>query len=1376
MFLLPAIGAWVSDGIILYIHFVKGGSSTSQPVAFDLEKNNYDLYCGSFGTTNCRRLKTIEGLFSNFSDIEEVSDVSSFPVAVLNETVGDSILFGSDNVEDESSSSVVLSSDSDEPQQDRSPSDKNESIGISVVAIESSTGYLALLAIVRLVLLSLPLSYAAFYGTRVICLVGHYIFEGGSAMVVVGHMMAILILNPSSFSIKSNAADPVGDSAIDGMGGVDDSLFENAWALLTLSLVSILLHFLIVLHVRSTGPATQDWLYEERKRKRKRMAYAIAARNHGFRGKGLGSNDMIMVSGDHGSDQEEEGADETPLLLPGGNGLSEDKNLSNNSRLSFNSDHWRERFRCLPEQYEVFISEAQARLDAARRMWMSRLEDASHGQEGVRDATDIENGEFVSSPLSAPTSILSQAIHSAATNATQLQTKLGRPDPFKVLLQLFAYEDVWTNHRLDLAFSCEQTNRSNAASDTSGVSDKRRAALSFYAPQLLSFLLHGAYFDISSKLEEWVLKQCSRDLHFAHRCFWFLRAWCLGSQQQKPSHNRIRSGGSLGELNGSSFVLDPTSRLNARSEVAFNQLRGSETNLYLSYCQGLLAGSRYQNYSSKSNSSIVDMETSYLRFNSDGTSEGLAGSSPSKFSHDERVLIEELLQRVIKQGSKPATKAQYGGVKDNIRVDIEVGGDFANSPSALATAVEKGLVPIDPRTGFHSTQHLDCITSPQKYGFLPLNNSGEPYQEKRQACDAVSLFLSAPMFLDALLSIADDLMDVPKANRTVSLRQRLQSLEVELLPSNVVYLPIGLGNMQHRVWRIVSDESLALSTNERVPCIVTLEVIDYAYTDPTSSNVSDDSAITLAWVNDPRPPKRHSTLIDKMAKYTQEGLRRLDDHFSQHGDGKSGVIERRRTDFMQQRNESWKKYSPVQLVESVDEGDDASSCSHDEEAPAENGHRDDHDGLLFELCPPPPLGGSPSPLHEPCDEIPPLVHSATDDDEIKLNAVQASPLDAPQTPTKFEKASESSMGQWSTPTSARKPSVKLRKRMNFIGEISEEDSDDNSPQAKQRKRIAIPPSSKNIQRSDSAPVEVSNPALANGPAPTVVFKEDWKTKTERLRNSSVYGSHDGWRLLPILIKSNDDLRQEQLASQLIQRMALILAKANIPVWLYPYEIVALTGRGGIIECVPDTISIDSLKRNDPDFTDLKSFYTQHFGSQGSNALCNAKANFVESLAAYSIVCFLMQIKDRHNGNILLDNKGHIIHIDFGFYFLSSPGKNSGFESAPFKLTRDFVSLMDGPDSRTFAKFRELCYKTFIELRKNCYQITLLVEMLMEGNEDLACFRGTPEEAVRGLKERFRLDLNDMACLKYVDSLIDESLENWRTRWYDRYQRFCVGVM
>ena len=60
-------------------------------------------------------------------------------------------------------------------------------------------------------------------------------------------------------------------------------------------------------------------------------------------------------------------------------------------------------------------------------------------------------------------------------------------------------------------------------------------------------------------------------------------------------------------------------------------------------------------------------------------------------------------------------------------------------------------------------------------------------------------------------------------------------------------------------------------------------------------------------------------------------------------------------------------------------------------------------------------------------------------------------------------------------------------------------------------------------------------------------------------------------------------------------------------------------------------------------------------------------------SAYCIVSYLIQVKDRHNGNILLDHEGHLIHIDFGFILSNSP-RNLGFENSPFKLTQEFIDV------------------------------------------------------------------------------------------------------
>lgn len=294
----------------------------------------------------------------------------------------------------------------------------------------------------------------------------------------------------------------------------------------------------------------------------------------------------------------------------------------------------------------------------------------------------------------------------------------------------------------------------------------------------------------------------------------------------------------------------------------------------------------------------------------------------------------------------------------------------------------------------------------------------------------------------------------------------------------------------------------------------------------------------------------------------------------------------------------------------------------------------------------------------------------------------------------------------------------------------------------------------------------------------VIFKERWEEKERRIRAKSRYSHLPGWRLVPIIYKSNDDLRQEQFASQLIAQFAAIFRAADLPLWLRPYDILATSPTSGFIEAIPDTVSIHSLKEKDPAYTTLEDFFVRHFGrgDPDSARLTAARRNFVASLAAYSIVCYVLQIKDRHNGNILIDAEGHVVHIDFGFILSNSPGGGANFERAPFKLINEFVEVMGGNRSDLFRRYRTLCVRAFLEVRKHVDRILLLVEMVISGNDALPCFAGGYDRVIHGLRERLFLDVSSRACVGIVHRLIDESLNNWRTRWYDKYQRCCVGIL
>lgn len=171
-------------------------------------------------------------------------------------------------------------------------------------------------------------------------------------------------------------------------------------------------------------------------------------------------------------------------------------------------------------------------------------------------------------------------------------------------------------------------------------------------------------------------------------------------------------------------------------------------------------------------------------------------------------------------------------------------------------------------------------------------------------------------------------------------------------------------------------------------------------------------------------------------------------------------------------------------------------------------------------------------------------------------------------------------------------------------------------------------------------------------------------------------------------------------------------------------------------------------------------------------------NFIQSLAGYSLLCYFLQIKDRHNANILIDNLGHVIHIDFGFLLSNAPGSGIKFEKAPFKLTKEFVDCMGGPNSKTFSKFRKLLWRGFAALVKHSQKIIILVEMMYLGfGNTLGCFNDK-ENTISDLKNRFfpRPNMKTQDYFRHVDSLIAVSIDNWRTNWYDKIQYALQGIL
>ena len=241
---------------------------------------------------------------------------------------------------------------------------------------------------------------------------------------------------------------------------------------------------------------------------------------------------------------------------------------------------------------------------------------------------------------------------------------------------------------------------------------------------------------------------------------------------------------------------------------------------------------------------------------------------------------------------------------------------------------------------------------------------------------------------------------------------------------------------------------------------------------------------------------------------------------------------------------------------------------------------------------------------------------------------------------------------------------------------------------------------------------------------------------------------------PIIFKTGDDLRQDQLVIQIITLMDQLLQKENLDLKLSPYKILATSTAAGASQFVPSQTfaAISSKYRNNPALAYLRQHNPDDSAYLGVRK--ETLDTYIKSCAGYCVITYILGVGDRHLDNLLLAPDGHFFHADFGFIL--------GRDPKPFapavKLSKEMVDAMGGagpPASEAYLQFRQYCFLAFAALRKSSSLILNLFGLMTHAN--VPDIRAEPDKAVLKVRERFHLDLSEEDATRHLDGVLEDSL-------------------
>ncbi|KAF1987913.1 phosphatidylinositol 3-kinase [Aulographum hederae CBS 113979] len=255
---------------------------------------------------------------------------------------------------------------------------------------------------------------------------------------------------------------------------------------------------------------------------------------------------------------------------------------------------------------------------------------------------------------------------------------------------------------------------------------------------------------------------------------------------------------------------------------------------------------------------------------------------------------------------------------------------------------------------------------------------------------------------------------------------------------------------------------------------------------------------------------------------------------------------------------------------------------------------------------------------------------------------------------------------------------------------------------------------------------------------------------------------------PIIFKTGDDLRQDQLVIQIITLMDRLLLKEGLDLKLSPYRILATSPSAGAVQFVPSMSLAAACTKHKGS---LLAYLREHQPSSTDPLGVRKEVmdTYVKSCAGYCVITYLLGVGDRHLDNLMLSPNGHFFHIDFGYIL--------GRDPKPFaplmKLCREMIEGMGGVNHQYYSQFKQYCFTAYTALRKSANLILNLFALMREANvQDI---RIEPDKVVAKVLERFHLEMSEEEAIRHFEVLIGDSMGAFMPVVIDRLHGFVQNL-